>query len=558
MAADKAKPPTPTRLSRADRARLSLLRLGQLLHKHAHPRSELGLTRPLAQEEADRIKAEVEALEESIADQAADKANRALRSVLGMRGDERLNYMMLRCLSYVGYRALSISHSPTASEVASAASMGDLADLLEARHVLRHSIIGGESLVFSDTEFAEGVIRPGQRLVNFLSGERQLDVIWTAASIEEEKREFERRHGPSSRARPSRARNAPVAPGGTGPQPTSGSTPTSAREIYQRLRQTVIGMDDTVRQLTVQMSMHMSRVAVLRSGGRPTVPPTTVLLIGPSSSGKTFMAESFARQSQLAHATADCSMLSQSCYVGLNTDDCYTGLLTGGAKQPQQGVLILDEFDKIAAKSGWHSDVDPAGAGVQAELLRILEGTMLQIGGRRSNDCSRGTIDTYETCFVLAGAFEGLASVVRQMRKDIGGMGFQDRSGQGTGRADLRDAIIRYGFSPQIVNRIGAVIVLPEPSIEQLVQIAGHSNGVLGRTNRFLESYGFRIEPTRQAVLQMATWARETKSYSRGLKCILNALAGESIYGQRTGSLKVGVQDVRRAIESLDSSELLG
>ena len=357
--------------------------------------------------------------------------------------------------------------------------------------------------------------------------------------------------GQSKRARAS-DRSPSISAGTNAPAGT-------ARDIYEQLRPTVIGMDPTVRRFSVHMATHMKRVETIRRGETPSVGPVVLLLIGPSGSGKTFLAQQLGLLANLPFASADLSQTSSAAYVGQNFGECFQGLIQPGRKiaDVECGILLLDEADKSCAKSSSHSEADPMGAGLQAEILRALEGCQQQVGGHRSNDSRRATINTYGMTFLLAGAFRGIETVVRDMSRTQGGLGFGTGS-PNRGNGGIHEVLTTYGMLPELVNRIGAAIVFPEPSVKQLIAIATHPNGVIAKQNLFLNSFGFSLDPTRPAIEELAEWARATGTYARGLKNVLGIVSEETIFAAETGILKVTVDDVRRAIATMDASQLKG
>ena len=273
------------------------------------------------------------------------------------------------------------------------------------------------------------------------------------------------------------------------------------------------------------------------------------------------MAETFARVSGLPYSVADMSGVSQASYVGLSVDECFYGLLANKTKptEAQKGTIVMDEFDKLCAKgSGSHSSSDPQGRGIQAELLKPLEGCKLPLGSRRSNTPYIGTLDTYETNFILAGAFDGLREHLADSNRKSSGLGF-GAAGTKSPRSDIREALVKYGFLEQIINRIGAIIVLPDPTPDQIVRITSHpGTGLLARWNSFANSFGMGIDITEEAIQYLANWACETRGYSRSVKTVLGSLVEQHLYDDKASDITVWLADVKRAINETESSERLG
>ena len=264
--------------------------------------------------------------------------------------------------------------------------------------------------------------------------------------------------------------------------------------------------------------------------------------------------------SGLPYAVADMSCVSQTSYVGLGFDECFLGLLANKTKPQiaETGILVMDEFDKICAKgNGGHSSADAQGQGIQSEILKPWDGCRLSLGSRRSNVPLYGVIDTFHSCFVACGAFDGLRDQLAEGHRKAAGMGFGS-AGAKTARGDIRDALVKYGFLEQIINRIGAVILLPDPTPEQIVRITCHpGTGLLARQNSFLGSFGMRLAPTEEALRHLAGWACETRGYSRSVKNVLGTLVeGHLMDDDRKGVIEVSLEDVRRVIGETENANI--
>ena len=552
--ADEKPMPKPTKAETA----ANLLRLGQLLHQFSYPLGDLGLTRPLKPDEAERLHGEIVALEKRVEEAVNDLRQWTLRSIFSVKGQGIVDILTVRIVAYVAWANLA-SERPEVSvaRAANAVAMGDLATHLEARRIVRQMVAKGDATIrYKDSDFSGGELLPGSRLVKYLSGEGNLAVVWTEQSIQEEKDEFQKgRSGElPKKVQPSIHQAGPLAPAEASIEAPNLLT---ARGIYESLKDQVIGIDGPLRRFSAQMSLHMRRLEQIRKGVRPSVGPIVTLLIGSSGSSKTWMSECFAKASGLPYAVADMSGVSQASYVGLSVDECFYGLLANRTQpsEAQRGIVVLDEFDKICAKgSGGHSSVDAQGLGIQAEWLKPLEGCKLTLGGRRSNSPPMGVLDTYETCFILAGAFDGLRDQIQEGSRKSTGLGFGSAESRSP-RSDIREALVKYGFMEQIINRIsGGIIVLPDPTPEQLVSIITHQNGLLARWNSFANSFGMSINLKEEAIRYIAHWACETRGYSRAVKTMLGTLVEGHLIEDRKGDIQVSVADVKRAIEETEGT----
>ena len=545
----------PTR----DETASNLLRLGKLLNDLAFPQGGL-IGRPNRPHETERLRSEIEALQERIVQCIHDSRQWLLRGVFALRGQEAVDPLAVRIVAFIAWASLG-SERPDASvvRVANAVAMGDWETHLEARRTIRLMIARETAIGIREAECVGESLFPNSRLIRFFSGEGNLPVLFSAKSVREAREEWEQRRQQEvlRKVKPAPRRDKPFPPTEPSIEPQRLLT---ARGIYESLKDQVIALDGPLRRFSAQMSLHMRRLEQIRKGVRPTVGPIVTLLIGSSGSGKTWMAECFAMASGLPYAVADMSSVSQTSYVGLGFDECFLGLLANKTKPQiaETGILVMDEFDKICAKGdGGHSSADAQGQGIQSEILKPWDGCRLSLGSRRSNVPLYGVIDTFHSCFVACGAFDGLRDQLAEGHRKAAGMGF-GAAGAKTARGDIRDALVKYGFLEQIINRIGAVILLPDPTPEQIVRITCHpGTGLLARQNSFLGSFGMRLAPTEEALRHLAGWACETRGYSRSVKNVLGTLVeGHLMDDDSKGVIEVSLEDVRRVIGETENANI--
>lgn len=551
-----AEDPTESKPTR-EQVVADVLRLGQLLHQYAYPQSELGLTRPIRPHEALMLRSEIEAIEKRIETAAYDTSQRFLRSLLEIRGDQVLgDHIALRIISYVGWGSLTTERSGVSvARAALAASLGgDMGLLLEGRRTIRMLVCKRDAICYKEGDYSGGELLPAWKLSKFLSND-QIPVLWDAESLKKDRDTWEQQKASQAQKPTSSPRYAEPPPSAQKPSETPNLL--TAQGIFDALKNEVIGIDAPLRRFSAQMSLHMKRLEQIRKGVRPSVGPIVTLLIGSSGSGKTWMSECFAKASGLPYAVADMSGVSQASYVGLSVDECFYGLLANKTKpsEAQKGILVMDEFDKLCAKGGGsHSSSDPQGRGIQAELLKPLEGCKLPLGSRRSNTPYMGVLDCWETNFLLCGAFQGLRDQLAEGSRKSSGLGFGS-AGVKSPRRDIRDALVKYGFMEQIVNRIGAIIVLSDPTPEQIVRITSHAEqGLLARWNFFAKSFGMNLDMTEEAIQYLAHWACETRGYSRAVKTVLGTLVESHLY-DKPGDINVWLADVKRAIDETEGAE---
>lgn len=534
-----------------------LLSLGRAIHECSYQRSDLGLTRSPGLEESERLRAEMAVIEKRIESSAYDINQRLLRSVLGLKRDEVVNALVLRIVAYVAWSTLtSESLGATVARVASAVALGDFPVHLEARLAIRALIARGDVLRYKDADYGDGHLLPGPRLIVFLSG-GNMAVVWNEQNIAEDREAWQKKWGGdvmkkvSPTAVPPQTVQPPVS------IPMAPGKCESPKAIFEALRQTVIGMDPVVRRYSVQMAFHLKRVAMLKSNIRPRTPQVCVLLAGPSGCGKTMLAEACGKILGLPFAIGNMAEVSSEAYVGLSVSDLFLGFFKKGvsiADVQAGGILFCDEMDKKGIGANGGNDKSFAIAeGPQGELLRILESSgssKLQLGGRRSNDAIRGFLDPFGLAVVCAGAFSGIEDVIRDRRRSKAGMGFSEGCENTKTPPDIREFLLGW-LMPEFLNRIGSVIVIKPPDHAQLVQIATAPTGIIAIQNNFLSSFGLQIQPSPEAVREIAAFSLENRSFARGMRSLLTAMIEEAIFEERKGDVVIGVEEVQKAIAGL-------
>lgn len=529
-----------------------LLRLGELLALHSRPIGALGLGRRIRQEESERLKAEIAELEKRIETQAYEDSHRALRSVLGLRKDEVLDLIFLRCIAVVAFEALDNFRSvSTVAGVSKAVGLGDWSSTLDARHAIRQAIIKGHTISYSEEGCEGGVLKAGRNLIRFLSGDNRLGILWTDESLKQEKEEFLRRQGNALKRTSVPDRLSTPVPASLPLPPASLKGCESPKAIYNALRQTVIGMDDTdtLRRFSVAMSLHMRRASLVRQGIVPTTPCQTLCIAGESGVGKTFMVEEFCKIANLPYTIGNLAEVTCSGYAGLDLTDIFLGLLRNGAKRADVeagSIVFLDEADK--RKINEHrGDFDCTGAALQAELLRMVEGTDIQLGGRRSNSGSGVMLSSRGLAFCLAGCFSGVTEAMTSKKRHLG---FGSSVENVSHAPDIREALTTY-FLPELCNRISTILYIKPPVLPALIKIAIAPHGVLAKQNQFLAGLGLTLKPGEDAIREICSYAHSSKTYARGVRSLFQALAEEAIFEEWKGELVIGAGEVRKAIDGL-------
>ncbi len=316
----------------------------------------------------------------------------------------------------------------------------------------------------------------------------------------------------------------------------------SPKEINERLNEYVIGQENAKKTLSVAVYNHYKRLFKNETDNDTEISKSNILLIGPTGSGKTLLAQTIARFLDVPIAIADATNLTEAGYVGEDVENILTKLLQaadGDIEKAEKGIVFIDEVDKVA-RMGENRSItrDVSGEGVQQALLKLIEGSIVNIppkGGRKHPNQEFIQIDTTNILFICGGAFDGLEEIIKRRLGD-NTMGFGQKKRSKSEEQNIihqvePDDLVHFGLIPELIGRLHVFATLSQITKEDMVRILTEpKNSILKQYKKLFEIDGVELTFEEDALSLIAQKAIDRKTGARGLRSIMEEILLDIMY----------------------------